>query len=223
MVAMADSHWVRWHEAYADPASPLSVRLGLVQAALRCALDEAAPGPVRVLSLCAGQGRDVIDVVAGHDRAADVTAVLVELDPALVAFARDRAATVGVEVSVVEGDAGRCAVWAAGVPAEVVLACGLFGNISEADLVRTVAALPGVCPPGGSVIWTRHRRPPDRTPLVREAFAAAGFEEVSFEAPPAPYVLAVGWHRRRPSGPAPVPFDPGAVLFEFVGDGDRPA
>jgi hypothetical protein len=73
------------------------------------------------------------------------------------------------------------------------------------------------------VIWTRHRRPPDRTPLVREAFAAAGFEEVSFEAPPAPYVLAVGWHRRRPSGPAPVPFDPGAVLFEFVGDGDRPA
>src|SRR5581483_8267020 len=51
--AGADSHWVRWHEAYEDPVSPLSVRLRLVQAAVQAALDDAPDGRIRVISLCA--------------------------------------------------------------------------------------------------------------------------------------------------------------------------
>ena len=69
------------------------------------------------------------------------------------------------------------------------------------------------------MIWTRHRRPPDATPSIRAEFAAAGFTEVAFEAPD-DYVLAVGRHRLE--GPAGE-FDPGATLFEFVGDGFLPA
>src|SRR5580693_227397 len=101
------SHWVRWHRAYEDPASPLSVRLRLVQAAFTKALDAAPAGPISVVSLCAGQGRDVTDVLAGHARTPDVRALLVEFDPELVAFARERVAAVGVDatVTVVEGDA----------------------------------------------------------------------------------------------------------------------
>ena len=71
--ADSDSHWVRWHESYEDPASPLSLRLRLVQAGVREVLDAVPPshpGPIRVVSLCAGQGRDVIDVVSTHPRAA---------------------------------------------------------------------------------------------------------------------------------------------------------
>jgi hypothetical protein len=160
--------------------------------------------------------------VAAHRRRPDVAVRLVELDPGLVAFARARAeaAGVAVQVRVVEGDAARCSLYEGAVPADVVLVCGLFGNISEADIERTIAALPGFCRPGASVIWTRHRRPPDATPLVRRLFAAAGFDEVAFEAPPDPYVLAVG--RQRLAGASGV-FDPGATLFEFVGDGSRPA
>jgi Putative methyltransferase len=225
MAAMADpdlSHWERWHRAYEDPASPLSVRLALVQAELRAALDGAPPGPIRVVSLCAGQGRDVIDVVAGHGRRADVEALLVELDPGLVAFARARAEAAGVagSVRVVEGDASQCSWYAPLVPAHVVLVCGVFGNLSDDDVAATVAALPGFCAPGASVIWTRHRRPPDRTPDIRRWFVEAGFEHVAFEAPPAPYVLAVG--RERLVGPVG-PFDPGRTLFAFIGDGSLPA
>jgi hypothetical protein len=218
-----DSHWVRWHESYRDPASPLSVRLGLVQALLRDVLDSSpAAAPIRIVSLCAGQGRDVIDVVAGHPRRADVSARLVELDPTLVAFARDRAESAGVVpmVQVVEGDASAGGSYVGAVPADVVLVCGVFGNLGDDDVARTVGALPGLCSPGANVIWTRHRRPPDRTPIVRRLFEEAGFEEVAFEAPPDPYVLTVGRHRLvgRPGA-----FDPDATLFEFVGDGSRPA
>ncbi len=72
--------WLRWHEQYDDPESPLRQRLALVQSHLSDALFSAPPGPVRLVSLCAGQGRDVIGVLPRHPRRADVTAVLVEAD-----------------------------------------------------------------------------------------------------------------------------------------------
>lgn len=219
------SHWVDWHAPYDDPTSNLSRRLRTVQARVRDALDEVAPGrtgrPIRVVSMCAGQGRDVIDVVAAHPRRAEISALLVELDPALVAFARDRAAAAGVaaHVRVVEGDASLARWYEAEVPADLVLACGVFGNISAADITATVHALPGFCRRGGHVIWTRHRRPPDATPSIRADFAAAGFEELAFEAPEGT-VMTVGHHRLTgPTGP----FDPERKLFDFVGDGHLPA
>src|ERR1700758_3484002 len=93
------SHWVRWHAPYEDPASNLSLRLRTVQAMVRQALDDLPAertGAVRIVSLCAGQGRDVIAVVGAPPRRADVSALLVERDPALVAFARHRAEAAGV-------------------------------------------------------------------------------------------------------------------------------
>jgi predicted RNA methylase len=217
----SDSHWVRWHKHYDDPSSPLSVRLRIVQAMVGDVLSAAADGPIRIVSMCAGQGRDVIDVLATHPRGVDATALLVELDPVLVAFARERAAAAGVtgNVRIVEGDAALSRWYADDVPADLVLVCGVFGNVSRADISRTIQALPGWCREGSEVIWTRHRRPPDATPFIRAEFAAAGFDEVGFEAPDG-YVLSVGRSRlERPPGV----FDPGATLFEFVGDGLLPA
>ena len=46
--------WARWHDAYEDPDSPLSIRLALVRRHLSDALTGAPPGPIRVVSLCAG-------------------------------------------------------------------------------------------------------------------------------------------------------------------------
>jgi len=221
------SHWERWHEAYENPGSNLSVRLRLVQDALRGALAARAGAPVvRLLSLCAGQGRDVIDVLADVQPQAGtgVQAVLVEIDPALAAFARRRAAVGGLDervVRVVEGDASDSALYADEVPADIVLVCGLFGNISDDDVAHVVRTLPSFCTPGADVLWTRHRRPPDLTPSIREWFGEAGFEEVRFEAPASPFVMTVGWHRLVGS---PAPFDVRAGrLFEFVGDGGLPA
>jgi hypothetical protein len=77
---MGTRDWADWHTPYDDPSSPLSERLRLVQGHLRTVLDRSPVGPIRLISMCAGQGRDVIGVLTGHRRRADVRATLVELD-----------------------------------------------------------------------------------------------------------------------------------------------
>lgn len=87
--------WYAWHDQYTDPASPLSRRLAEVRTHVGAALDAARPGPLRAVSLCAGQGRDLIPVLATHPRGGDVTARLVELDPRNVEVARAAVARAG--------------------------------------------------------------------------------------------------------------------------------
>ncbi|MGO9779622.1 MAG: class I SAM-dependent methyltransferase [Streptosporangiaceae bacterium] len=190
--------WVAWHELYDDPSSVLSARLRLVQAQLSDALDRAPAGPVRLLSLCAGQGRDVIGVLPAHPRRDDVRGVLIEADPENAETARREAATAGLpQVEVRQADASRPGGYADALPAHVLLLCGIFGNVSDADIQRTIVAAPALTAPGGSVIWTRHRRPPDLTPQVRAWFREAGFAEVSFSSPENAPRTAVGAGRLR--------------------------
>jgi hypothetical protein len=205
--------WVAWHEAYDDPSSSLSRRLRLVRDHLSRALDEAPSGPVRLVSLCAGQGHDVLGVLPGHPRRPDVSAVLVEASPHNAARARDRAARAGLsQVEVREADASQVGSFADALPADVLLLCGIFGNVSTGDIQRTVAAAPALCAPSATVLWTRHRRAPDLTPQIREWFHAAGFDEVAFDAPDTSALTGIGVNRLAAD---PVPGLPHEPLFTF--------
>jgi hypothetical protein len=211
-----DDHWIEWHARYEDPGSSLSRRLAVVQRRLAQALDEAAGGPVRLISICAGQGRDVIGVLSEHKRAGDVAALLVELDPVLAGDARALASAAGLDgVHVVIGDASATASYAGAVPADVLLVCGVFGNISEDDMQTTIRELPHLAAPGATVIWTRHRRPPDVTPALRAWFRDAGFQELAFDTDDG---AAFGVGTARLLAP-PLPFRPDGRLFTFHGDG----
>jgi hypothetical protein len=215
--------WVRWHEGYDDPASPLSARLACVRAHLSDALTAAPPGPVRLLSLCAGQGNDVLGVLPGHPRRDDVTAVLVEYDSHNATVATDRISAAGLTgVEVREADAGVPANYADVLPADVLMLCGIFGNVSDEDVRRTTLAAATMCAPGATVIWTRHRRPPDLTPQLRAWFKAAGFAEVAFEPLPTAPLLSVGAARWPGDSPEQAPSSlpgsvPGERLFTFRG------
>ena len=68
--------WVEWHHQYDDTTGPLAQRLAVVATLIRDALDAAPPGPIRVLSLCAGDSRDLALGAAGHARAADRKSVV---------------------------------------------------------------------------------------------------------------------------------------------------
>jgi hypothetical protein len=205
--------WRAWHGAY-EADTPLRRRLALVQGRIRACLDAAPAGPIRAISACAGQGRDLLGVLAEHPRGRDVAARLVELDPRNAAEARAAAAAAGLAgVEVVAGDASTTSAFSGAVPADLVLLCGIFGNVVEADIARTIALAPSLCAPGATVIWTRHRRAPDRTPWIRERFAEAGFRELGFDAPEGEW-FGVGTHRLE--GP-PARFEPGLRLFTFVG------
>jgi hypothetical protein len=211
--------WVAWHEAYDDPSSSLSARLRRVRWHLSRALDQAPSGPLRLVSLCAGQGHDVLGVLPGHPRRDDVRAVLVEFDARNAELARRRAAEAGLpQVEVREADAGWVGSFADALPAGVLLLCGIFGNVSDPDIKRTAEAAPALCAAGATVIWTRHRRAPDLTPQIRAWFASAGFDEIAFDALETGTQGGVGVGRLRgapPAGP------PDQVLFTF-GSASRP-
>jgi hypothetical protein len=205
--------WVAWHDAYDDPGSPLAQRLLAVQARIAAALDQAPPGPLRAVSICAGQGRDLIGVLREHPRRGDVTARLVELDPRNAAAARQFAADAGLsQVEVVTGDAAQTDAYAGLVPANLVLACGVFGNITDEDVARTIRCCAGLCATGGTVVWTRGRRGPDLIPQICEWFAAEGFELLGVSEPRTKW--GVGAHRFAGT-PAPLPA--GERMFTFVG------
>ncbi len=140
--------WVAWHEAYDDPSSSLSARLRRVRAHLSEAIDRAPAGPVRLVSLCAGQGHDVLGVLPGHPRRDDVSAVLVEADAANAEVARGQAGAAGLPgVEVRHADASRVASFADVLPANVLMLCGIFGNVSADDIERTVGAAPALSRP----------------------------------------------------------------------------
>ena len=200
----------RWHERYDDPGSDLSWRLGVVRGHVRDALD-GRPGRVRALSLCAGDGRDLLGVLAERDDAARVRAVLVEVRPAIAARAVAAAARVAADVEVRLADAGHTDAWADAVPADLVLLVGIMGNIADADLAGTIAAAPALCAPGAMLVWTRGRWAGDRNGVVRAQLSAAGFTELAYDVLDEDTLPAVG--AARYDGP-PVHLAPGR-LFTF--------
>ena len=156
----------------------------------------------------------MIGVLAGHPRRDEVRARLVELDECNVAFARQAAQAAELHrVEVLQADAGVTDACAGAVPAQVVVACGIFGNIADGDIQATVAALPSLCAAGALVLWTRHRCPPDLTPAIRSWFGEAGFREEAFDTSHDGF-MSVGAHRLAGE---PAALALGQRLFTFPG------
>lgn len=204
--------YVRWHDDYDDPSSSLSRRLRIVQADIERALD-ARTGPLRVLSVCAGQGHDILGVLQRRpDLRHRVTGTLVELDPTNCARARERADWAGATVDVLEADAGASDTYAGLPPADLVLLVGIFGNITAEDIERLVHASRRLCAPGATVLWTRGQQEPDLVPDIRRWFGEAGFEELSLQTWEEGTHATAGANRLVA---APEAFVPGQRLFTF--------
>jgi hypothetical protein len=201
--------WLEWHRQYDDPNSSLTRRLQIVQGRIAEALDRCPPGPIRVLSICAGDGRDLLGVLASHPRAADVVGRLVEWDENLAERAR-AAAPPGIEI--LRGDAGISDAYADATPADLLLSCGVFGNISDEDIRATIAGWRSLCAPNATVIWTRGVFSfGDLRDQIRQWATAAGFEELSFDGPPESFGVGVARMTDEPE-----PFQRGVRLFHFL-------
>lgn len=148
--------WNGWPES-AYRQAPYQQRLLAVQDHLAAALNAAPAGPVNLISICAGDGRDVIGVLQSHSRRGDVTSWLVEQDGQSVADGFEHAARAGLQNSIhfVHGDATVYETYADIAPANVVLLCGVWGHVPISERPDLVRALAAVCRPTGSVVWTR--------------------------------------------------------------------
>ncbi|MBB5960633.1 putative RNA methylase [Saccharothrix tamanrassetensis] len=172
---------------------------------------------MRVISLCAGQGRDLLEVLAGHPRRDDVRARLVELDARNTAVAEATARAAGLEgVEVVTADASITDHYRDLTPADLVLVCGVFGNITDEDVERTVDACVQLCATGGTVVWTRHRGAPDLVPVICEWFEKRGFDRQWVSEPDAGF--GVGVHRFHGE---PQPLATGMRMFTFVEEAEK--
>jgi SAM-dependent methyltransferase len=228
-VASDRMDWTQWHDRY-DTSPALLARLRIVRAHIIRGLEACPPGTVRILSICAGDGRDLIEALSDHPRSEDVHARLVELDPRLVEQGRATAAAAGLTkgVEFVSGDATVAAHYRDFAPADLVLACGVFGNVRRADASALVETLACLCRAGGSLVWTRgvpgrlrgayaraaaagHAADPA---MIRELLARWDFEDVQIEET-ADGRFVVGTSRHRGAAP-PLPAAD-RPLFAFTG------
>src|SRR5256885_1190677 len=128
---MVEKDWYAWQGDYDVPGSVIALRLTAVQERIAAALDGFPAGPVTVLSLCAGQGRDLLGVLAGHPRRDGVTARLVELDPRNAEFARRTAADAGLAAP---GGRGRSSRVPGSSPSPAESGTGLYRvDLGEAE------------------------------------------------------------------------------------------
>lgn len=209
--------WDGWHRCY-DASPHLQARLRAVTTAIARSLDACPPGPIRLASLCAGDGRDVVGALASHRRRADVTAWLLDLHEPSLARGRRAARKAGVadRCRFVHTDASRLSSWTDIAPVDVLVVSGLFGHLRHGDAVGLVERLPVLCAPGARVVWSRHGTLHDgaaQLPALRVAYRATGFEEIDFGMA-SPAGFGVGCARWGGQGTARWVGEP---LFEFVG------
>lgn len=189
--------WFEWHDLYNTDAK-LQQRLQIVREYISYSLDASPPGIIRVVSVCAGDGRDLLGTLENHPRAKDVHARLVELNPQLVERGRAAIESLGLtkQIEFINGDATSSSNYIGAVPADIVIVCGVFGNLTnEAELNRLLGNLSFLSKQGAFVLWTRgHSNGIPYSETVRKFLGKSGFEEVNFKLT-ATGDMGVGIHR----------------------------
>ena len=165
---------------------PVEIAAGTspMQSHISGCLTSLPPGPINVISVCAGDGRDLCGVLSTHERARDVTARLVEINPDLTqrGTAAIDAARLGNVISYVLADATQFGTYVSMAPADLIVMAGIFGNVRPMELAHLVDGLPCLCRPGAFVVWTRHGTLYDGVTTLRnmrERLSQTGFVGVA--------------------------------------------
>ena len=198
--------WVQWHELYKSNL-PLRIRLKLVQSQLKRALNKASDGPVTILSLFAGDARDLSGVLSRHARAKDVSAYLIECNSDLVEAGRKKFDDLGLgdQVDFRVADATDPTSYDGIPPADIVLVCGMLGFVTSETTLDLVRALRSYLKPDGHLIWTRNlmlRNGADHTNLFQTLLSENEFDQKRLSKTALPFfqkkedpVFVVGTHQ----------------------------
>lgn len=174
--------WKKWHTHYDNSESGLAKRLRLVQNAISTCLPEQLDTKYQIVDICAGDGRDLLAVLQQYPHIAYVHSYLIEIDERLVEKARAEVKEYALKnIEVAQGDASLISAYKNVTPANLILLCGVFGNINNDAIENTIANLSQLSVNGTRIIWTRNLRSPNMTPKIRELFLKNDFREISFD------------------------------------------
>src|SRR5919204_972732 len=191
--------WAKWHDLY-KVSTPLKERLIAVREQIAAAAAKVTGQSWHLVSICAGDGRDVIGTVAASDARPDVHATLIESNPALVTRGQAAVEQLGLarRITFRCADATQSSTYVDLRPAQIIVLSGVFGNLTERGVQRLIAALPSLCDREASVIWTRNLFDDGEkaTQIIRECFVAADFTEKVLVRTPLGF-FAVGTHSFR--------------------------
>ena len=206
--------WNDWHDAYQDTTSELAGRMMAVRQHVAAIVADAPAGPVTVLSICGGQGRELIGALEDHPRKTDVRGRLVELDGDNTAFAARWSAEVGLTgLEIVTGDASLSAAYEGLAPIDLVVISGVFGHLSNDDRLHLIDFTRQLCHAGTGVVWTSHQSHDGPAEWLRRAFREREFEELEHAVVPGDdFQLTV---TRSVYTGTQQPFDPHEKIFTF--------
>ena len=181
----AKPDWLEWYKGY-DTSPDRRARLRFVQTYIHNALNAYSKEPINIISLCAGDGRDLIPVLNTHPRRAHVRGTLVEMNPTLVTRGRSaiEAAALLDQLSYLEADATLSSTYEHIAPADMVIVAGIFGNLLASQVPLLIQNLPALCNSDAFVIWTRHRRynnGMEQIPIISKLLQDNQFEPIRFD------------------------------------------
>lgn len=138
-----------WDRFYADRSRPVPFFPMKPDESLAGYLEQGLIAPGRVLDLGCGAGRNAL-YLASHGFEADA----VDLSPVAIAWARERAAGMGVDARFVCGDAFTLAARELCGPYDLVVDSGCFHHLPPHRRVSYLALLDRVLAPGGHLALT---------------------------------------------------------------------
>jgi hypothetical protein len=148
--------WFQWHNGY-EQYPALVRRLKLVQAQIRRCIDACPAGEIHIVSVCSGDGRDLLGAISEHPRRDDIRALMVELHPGLVDSGKAAfdAAGLSRRITFINDDAASAAPYLGTPRADIVLMCGMLGLVHPSNFPGAVRTMQALCKEGGHVVWTR--------------------------------------------------------------------
>ena len=206
--------YLHWHDAYEQPGSPLHRRLQIVIRLIRRAFDDLPPGPIRVVSLCAGQGADLLGAADGHpQRAHDLTGRMVELNRQRRACAvADRRARGSSACRSSKATRPRRTPMRVRCRPTSCWPAASSATSASRDIERTIRFLPALCAPGAWVVWTRHPRDEELFERLQRWLVEVGLQPIEVVVAD-DTTFGVGANRLAVDPP---PFRAGEHLFTFL-------
>jgi hypothetical protein len=177
--------WAKWHDNYkVSPA--LKERLSIVRKHLSKCCISLPKGSIKIISICSGDGRDLLGLMEYHPRKQDVSALLVENNEELVDTGRKSIHEAGFEtqLKLVLSDATLFSTYDNYCPANIVLFSGVFGNVRVEETPNIIRNLRSLCNTDSYIIWTRHCRVNNglkHIEFIRNQFTENDFEETYYE------------------------------------------